>query len=126
MLYFDTNGGETMIGIEAEKGRYINSINTPKRQGYLFAGWLWNNQPVELPFKYDGEAESIVFLATWIKDPTHTHTKTVYRCITCDLHYGEFIEVLCKEKGLKSGNAYRLTVNFHRTGKRSLIFRSIF
>jgi len=78
-ITFDTVGGEYIESLNVVDGKKIDKIPTPKKEGYTFIGWYYNNQQ----FDFDTAiTKDILLVAKWEKNkPTTDETTKVTKYI---------------------------------------------
>ena len=65
VLSFDSNGGSAVASQVVRRFDYIESLETPTRDGgWTFVGWSYNSQIVQAPFRYEYD-KNVVLLALW-------------------------------------------------------------
>ena len=73
-ITFDTLGGEFLESITLEEGETIENVTSPKKDGYLFVGWLKDGLEYNID---DPVTEDITLTATWIEAPEILDNYTV-------------------------------------------------
>lgn len=73
-ITFDTLGGEFLESITLEEGETIENVTSPKKDGYLFIGWLKDGLEYNID---DPVTEDITLTATWIETPEILDNYTV-------------------------------------------------
>lgn len=62
---FNTNGGSTLENITILKGNKIDNIEVPIKEGYIFKGWLYNNEDFDKNMKI---TKDIILIASYEED----------------------------------------------------------
>lgn len=74
---FDTNGGNEMKNISVKVGQKIGTIETPKKDGFVFDGWF-SDKELTKPFNADDKVtKSTTLYANWKVDPVRQITLTI-------------------------------------------------
>jgi uncharacterized repeat protein (TIGR02543 family) len=63
-IKLNPNNGAQLDDVIVQYGAVINSLPSPKKEGYLFSGWLYNLEKVNLPYTFT-EGKNIEFSAEW-------------------------------------------------------------
>lgn len=75
---FDSCGGSEINSIEIEQGHSITSPTNPQKAGYVFKGWLYNDEK----FSFDNKIyENIVLKASWERENTEKKDKATKEII---------------------------------------------
>ena len=78
---YSFNGQELIK--EVEEGKVVEQIETPKREGYIFSGWI--NQRTLQPFDFDTKiTEDIILVPNWKLDKSSNLQKDVAEMIQQD------------------------------------------
>lgn len=81
---FDSNGGSEVEATEVEEGEPVKAPADPTREGYAFAGWLYN----DAVWNFDNPVtEDMTLVAKWDKLPdpcTHVDRDDNGKCDKCD------------------------------------------
>jgi Listeria/Bacterioides repeat len=62
---FDSTGGSKIKSQTVQKGRKLTEVASPSRQGYVFAGWYYEEAPVNAYGKDDVFTKSTTLYAGW-------------------------------------------------------------
>ena len=65
-ITFNTNGGNVMESIKINKGKTIEDIEKPTKEGYLFVNWLKDGNEYDMSSPI---TEDITLIASWTKKP---------------------------------------------------------
>ncbi len=78
-ISFDTDGGSAISDIVIEKNTKITKPLDPKKEGYIFKGWLVDGKP----YDFEGEVNSdITLVASWEKEVENTTSTTKKKSTT--------------------------------------------
>lgn len=78
IVTFDSDGGSKINSIEVTQGNSITSPVKPKRDGYVFKGWFYNEEE----FSFDNKIyEDITLKARWEKETSEIKDKTTEKVI---------------------------------------------
>ena len=76
-IKLDTNGGNSLKNISVKKGQKIGTIETPKKDGYVFDGW-YSDKALTKPYNSDETVTaSKTLYASWKIDPVRQLTLTI-------------------------------------------------
>lgn len=76
-IKLDTNGGNSLKNISVKKGQKIGTIETPKKDGYVFDGW-YSDKALTKPYNSDETVTaSKTLYASWKIDPARQLTLTI-------------------------------------------------
>ncbi len=78
VVTFDLNyTGSTSVKVNTEKGKYVNPIDTPTREGYLFSGWTTDKEGNTV-YDFSAITGNITIYAQWIEDDGNTISVTFH------------------------------------------------
>lgn len=70
-VWFDTMGGKKIEPIDVISGKKLTSLPTPKRVGYLFEGWYFDEKYVRKCTQTNTIENNVTLYAKWSKDKAY-------------------------------------------------------
>jgi len=74
-IYFDSNGGSTVTSVVSDGSSQVTIPADPTKDGYIFAGWYWDNNTFEQPFSANSLMDAplssnMTVYAKWVDEST--------------------------------------------------------
>ena len=125
---FDSTGGSEIASQTVVKGAKLAAVDAPIRNGYLFAGWYYEEAPVNAYTSEDLIAENTTLYAGWVEPQIEADFQEFIRnsdpnisfivrseVVLTDENLSEFVELSCVDYNdgttisvQPEGDAYRL------------------